>query len=444
MKRSVIVITLLLVFSFTAFADQHIVRFTNGIPADFNKTVTAMGGTVISQHPVMAVVKGLTPAAAITLGASKGVAEVVPDVVVTLDDTKGNIAAANVTAIDPSQAFFYSRQWNMRAIGADKAWAAGKLGSAGVTVAVIDTGVDYRHPDLQGHVDLSRSVSFAPTDDALVAHFFPGVNPVTDILFHGTHVTNTIVSNAIATAGVTANTTIIGVKSLALTIDDQGNVNGSGSLGMILFGVLWAADHGADVANMSLGGGFTKAGNGRTVGAINSVFNYANRKGMLVVVAAGNLHIDVDHDSNLYVNYCDTPNVLCVAATGPTSEESVDGPWTNIDAPATYSNFGRSAIDVAAPGGNGDSFVYQGCSTTSLLFDCSDTNFIFILGAQGTSMATPHVSGLAALLVAQTGHGHPAQIKARILQGADDLGQPGTDPFYGKGFINVPKTLGIE
>jgi subtilisin family serine protease len=442
MKRSVIVIALLLVFSFTAFADQHIVRFTNGIPSDFNKTVTAMGGTVVSSHPVMAVVSGLTPAAAITLGASKGVAEVVSDETVVLDDTTGSAAAVNSAAVDPTQAYLYAAQWNMMAIGADKAWAAGKLGDAGVTVAVIDSGVDYKLYDLRGHVDLSRSATFQPDENVIIDALFPSWNHVTDLLFHGTHVANTIVSNGVLSAGVTAKTTLIAVKVLKT---NPATGSASGSLGAILSGVLWAADHGADIANMSLGGGFTKAGNGRTIGAINSTFNYAHRKGMLIVVAAGNSAIDLDHDGNLYVNYCDTPNVLCVAATGPTAEASPFGPWTNIDAPATYSNYGRSSIDVAAPGGNHDSFIYQGCSETSLIFpDCQDTRFLWYVSAQGTSMATPHVSGLAALLVAQMGHGNPAQIKARILQGADDLGQPGTDPFYGKGFINVPKTLGIK
>jgi hypothetical protein len=121
MKRLLVVVILLLVFSFTAFADQHIVRFTNGVPSDFNATVTALGGTVVSQHPVMAVVNGLTPTAVVTLGASKGVAEVVADEIFVLDDTVGDATAMDTAAASPAAAFFFSRQWHMRAIGADKA-----------------------------------------------------------------------------------------------------------------------------------------------------------------------------------------------------------------------------------------------------------------------------------------------------------------------------------
>jgi lantibiotic leader peptide-processing serine protease len=446
MKRFVAVVVFLVLFSLAAVADQHIVRFTNGVPADFSKTVTAMGGTVVSQHPVMAVVKGLSPAAVVTLGAIKGVAEVVADETFVLDDTMGAAeTAVPASATNPAGAFFYPRQWNMRAIGADKAWAAGKLGSAGVTVAVIDSGVDYNHPEILGHVDLSRSTTFQTDESVLVQALFPGRNNVTDLLFHGTHVTNTIVSNAAAIAGVTSQTTIIGVKVLAVTFNPDGTPTGnaSGSLSAVLNGVLWAADHGADVANMSLGGGFGKAGNGRFIGLINSTFNYASRKGTLVVVSAGNAGSDLDHNGNTLSTYCNAPNVVCVAATGPTAQAGTNGPWLNIDAPAYYTNFGRSAIDVAAPGGNNSTFVYQACSQTSIIVPVCSTG-LFVIGAQGTSMASPHVSGLAALLVAQLGHGNPSLIKARIEQGADDLGQVGTDQFYGKGRINVPKSLGIK
>jgi subtilisin family serine protease len=190
---------------------------------------------------------------------------------------------------------------------------------------------------------------------------------------------------------------------------------------------------------MSLGGGFSKAGNGRFVSLINRVFNYAKQKGMTIVVAAGNESTDLDHVGNLYKTYCDAPHVVCVSATGPTNATNV-GPWQNVDAFASYSNYGRSAISVAAPGGNA-SFVTAACSRTSLLYTvCATGNYV--LGSNGTSMATPHVSGLAALLVEDFGR-NPARIRAKIQQSADDLGQPGTDPYYGKGRINVKTALGL-
>jgi subtilisin family serine protease len=408
-------------------ADAHIFRFSGNVPASFDASARAAGGTVTSKHTEagIAVVRGLSDAKADSLAATTGAADAVADVGVTLrlgtlgdqveDDSVDDVAS-------PADAPMYPYQWHLRAIGADRAWNAGRLGSAQVTVAVIDTGVSYEHADLVGRVDLARSVSFVPSDDADVATLFPGKHPVTDLYYHGTHVAATISSNAHVAAGVTSNVTIMGVKVL-----DRW---GSGTFSGVLDGLIWAADHGADVANLSIGDAISKAGNGRHAALMQRAFNYAHRKGTLVVVSAGNDAIDLDHDGNQYQMYCDAPNVVCVSATGPDDQVV----W--------YSNFGRSAITVAAPGGTINDRVWAACSRTSLLVPyCQDNDEV--LGLLGTSMAAPHVSALAALLVEDIGHGKPSKVKARLQQSADDLGAPGTDPLYGKGRINVPRALGL-
>jgi lantibiotic leader peptide-processing serine protease len=190
---------------------------------------------------------------------------------------------------------------------------------------------------------------------------------------------------------------------------------------------------------------------------------YALRKGVsAVVVAAGNDSFDFDHSGNLAQAYCDVPEVICVSATGPTdSGPFFVGPFANVDAPAFYTNFGTSAIDVAAPGGNlsfdnngnvvGISFVHSACATTDRAFDFAGnivpgfctSNGITTAGNIGTSFAAPQVSGLAALLVSQLGHGKSAQVRAAIENSADDLGKPGVDPYYGNGRINVARALGL-
>jgi len=207
--------------------------------------------------------------------------------------------------------------------------------------------------------------------------------------------------------------------------------------------VLWAADHGADIANMSLGGGFAKTASGPYVALINQVFQYAQKKGMLIVVAAGNSALNMNKLGNVLVTYCEQQHVVCVSATGPTSAASDAGPWYNIDAPAVYTNYG-AAIDVAAPGGNTGGYVWADCSETTLipaLLVCQQGGYA--VSAAGTSMATPHVTGLAALLIDQVGKHDPALLKQRIMQSADDLGKPGSDPFYGAGRIDVKKALGL-
>jgi subtilisin family serine protease len=424
---------------------RYVVAFRGAPPADFAGRVAALGGTVELSHADagIATVAGLSDAAAAQLRAGPGIDDVVADEESAVDPPVGDAVATEMpadaaslgsveaSAANPAGAFFFPRQWDYRAIGANLAWAAGALGSPDVTVAILDTGIDYTHPDLAGRVDLSRSRSFIPSDDALVAALFPGANPIADLQYHGTHVAATVSSNAVAAAGMTSRVRLIGVKVLSRT--------GSGPTSAALNGVLWAADHGADVINMSLTTSFTRPGQGRFVSLLNRVLRYATRKGALVVVAAGNQAWDLDHDGNLYAAYCDNPAVVCVSATGPTASAGTNGPWTNVDAPAPYTNYGRSAITVAAPGGQAAN-VTAACSRFSLALPICRTG-VFVVGLTGTSQATPHVSGLAALLVERIGHGRPSQVRAAIQQGADDLGQPGTDPFYGKGRINVPNTL---
>jgi subtilisin family serine protease len=278
-----------------------------------------------------------------------------------------------------------------------------------------------------------------PVDDALVATNFPGRHPITDLLFHGTHVAATVASNALALAGMTSQVTLMGVKVCTV-------VDGTCDFGATIMGFLHAVDNGADVINLSLGGGFPKwiaaadhqaAG---MVGFINSIFSYAKDQGVTVVVAAGNEELDLDKQPALYKTYCDAPNTICVSATGPTSADSDVGPWYEVDAPADYTNYGRSAIDVAAPGGTDAGLIWGPCSQTSLIIPPCQTGY-FILGIGGTSMAAPHVSGLAALLVEDLGR-NPGDIQAAIKNGADDLGQRGVDKFYGRGRINVMGSLG--
>jgi subtilisin family serine protease len=223
------------------------------------------------------------------------------------------------------------------------------------------------------------------------------------------------------------------------------NVNGSCAYSSVIAGVLHAADSGADVANLSLGGEFPIAGNGEFLGFLNRVFTYANSKRLTVVVSAGNAASDLDHNGGSFASFCNSPNVICASATAPEAGASTVGPWTNVDAIAGYTNFGSSAISVAAPGGlliaNSAGWVWSGCSQTSLVIPTCQTG-IFILGASGTSMSSPHVTGLAALLIEDLGK-QPGRIKTAIQNSADDLGRKGTDPFYGKGRINVAEALDL-
>lgn len=429
---------------------RHVVVFNGRAPADFEDQVAALGGTVRLNHAIgIAVVSGLDETSAETLKGRVHAQYVEEQPLFDLIEPASMqsprpmpmalpFAAGPASADDPTQAALYSDQWNLRQIQAEGAWAAGRLGSSGVTVAILDTGIDYLLPDLAGRVDLGRSVSFEPLDDLLTAIFFPGRNPSTDLHYHGTNVATQVASNAWAYAGVTSKTTLMSVKVCSAL----------GGCGGVIEGLLYAIDNGADVINMSLGGWFAKSAYPGTVAAYNAIMNYASKQGVTIVVAAGNDANDLDRHQNIAIKdaagniidrvhvpsffalFCDAPHVLCVSAT------RMD------DVPASYTNYGRSAISVAAPGGDSGEWVYSLCPQTSLVFFCEDG--YYLLGVAGTSQATPHVSGLAALAVEDVGRS-PARVRAYIRNSADVIpGNGGNSPYYGKGRINMAKAVGAR
>jgi subtilisin family serine protease len=437
---------------------RHLVVFAaEQVPADFEDHVSRLGGSVeASLIPIgVAAVSGLTDAAAAELALDPNIRAVEPDPITgtavdeiaTADPLTDEPATAAVTAADatasPTTAEFYPRQWNMRAVSAHEAWAAGHFGSRDVVVAILDTGIDYLHPDLEGLVDLERSKSFVPED--VIPARYAGRLPISDLHNHGTFVASIVASNAKVVAGVNRYVTLLAVK-----IADSTN---SSSAGRFLSGIVHAADQGADVINISNGRQFDKSENPKSalpgiVAAFERAVNYAFRKGALLVTVPFNDAADLDHNGDSVRLPCEAANAICVSATGPTAAGGVNGPWTNVDVPAPYTAFGRSAIDVAAPGGAGmagQRRVWLPCTTTPTATtarpECRARQPI--AQSVGTSFAAPHVAGLAALLVAQLGHGNPALIRARILQSADDCGEPGTDPYYGKGRINIARALGV-
>lgn len=424
-------------------APRHIYIFAaKSIPGDFAARVAAAGGTLEKTFdPIgIASVRGLSGEAAASLGAATDVAHWNADVEMVLDQPVGEevVEAADATpasASDPTTAFFYPRQWHLRQIGAHEAWAAGRLGSPNVRVGILDTGLDYRHADLAGRVDLSLSKSFVPSDNAIVQMYFPGAHEIADLHYHGTHVGATVSSNARAAAGVTSQVTLVGLKVL--------NSAGSGSSFSTLDAIVYAADIGLDVINMSLGirSPLSRDQFGWFNEMVNRATTYAHSKGVTVVVSAGNENMDLDALGDGFKVYCTASTVACISATGPSSRSGVNGPWQNIDGKASYSNYGRSYIHVAAPGGNGASRVTAACSGFSIRIPVCRTG-TFVVGINGTSMASPHAAGLAALMVERYGR-KPGQIREALYKYADDLGEPGNDPIYGKGRINVANFFGF-
>lgn len=407
---------------------EHVFVMNSTIPDGFGAAVTQAGGSVIHSIGAIGVVvtTGLTDAAAEDLARGNGKVErdvslqwVPPpsDVGTSTMEYEGDGVVAEPHN-PATAAFFVPFQWNMRQIQAHTAWSAGAQ-ARGVRVAILDTGLDDKHLDQAGLIDMAASTAFVPSISIV-----PGP-PWRDDHFHGTHVGGIVVANGIGVSGVAPHATLIAVKVL--------DVNGNGSFGNIIAGIIYATDVKADVINMSLGATFPKnaTGGGQLVAALNRAINYAHQNDVVVVSSAGNENADLQHNGNQIKVPCESGVGMCISATGPT------------DTKASYSNYGSSAIHVAAPGGErgpATSFVLSPCSTYSMQIPAcrrplptSPFRYVFVIG---TSQAAPHVSGEAALLRAQ-GYQQASQIITSIEDTSDDLGKPGTDQFYGRGRINA-------
>ena len=349
-------------------------------------------------------------------------------------------------AVTPGDETFINLMWNIQAVQAEGAWAAGYTGN-GVRVAVIDGGIYNTHIDLVGRVDIAASRSFVPGF---------GYNQDVGTFWHATHVAGIVAANdnAIGTIGIAPGATIIGVKVLH---------NRSGSFGAVISGILYASTPiaeggaGADIINMSLGATFPRGGGpggGWLISALNKAVNYAG-KNTLVVCSAGNDAIDLDHSGSLITVPAMSGSGIAVSATGPMGF-AVNWPdgATNFRQLASYSNYGNSLVWLAAPGGDymlpGDALctipralsgvVTNYCWVFDMVISCSRGSGASIstyTWAAGTSMAAPAVSAVAALVKQRFPWISVGALKTHLARTADDEGKKGHDPYYGKGFVNA-------
>ncbi|MET8837533.1 S8 family serine peptidase [Micromonospora sp. NPDC004540] len=294
------------------------------------------------------------------------------------------VTALVAAAAAPAQAAvndpLYDKQWGLRQIHAEQAWATST--GAGVVIAVVDTGVDLGHPDLAAK--LVPGATFVDCGTGSCGNGdWRGPNGVPDAGDeHGTHVAGiaaAVTGNGVGVAGVARDAKVMPIKVLEA---------GSGSFADIAAGIRYAADHGAKVVNLSLGAqpgtqALTLTG---LESDVTAAITYAQAKGVAVIAAAGNETAPL----------CDTPaweaGALCVTATD------------RNEVKAWYSNLGVKADlkAVAAPGGAGlvtcDDDVWSTVPVGAGSATCGHGDYDAFAG---TSMATPYVSGVAALLVAQ-------------------------------------------
>lgn len=327
--------------------------------------------------------------------------------------------------------FFFDLQWGHTAVNAVPAWQNGYRGQ-GVVVAVLDSGVDCVHPDIAPNLLTGVSSSFVPGEDVCVQ---PGF-----FFNHGTHVAGTVLAadNAYGTIGVAPDAKLMAVKVLS-------EYTGSGSFAGVVEGIVYAANNGADIINMSLGALIPKAGQNDAAqkelkALLNEATAYAHGKGVFIIASAGNEATD------LRSGYTHLPSdadwIMSISATRPVGW-AID-PYTDLDVPASYSNYGRNKIDFAGPGGDVEPSVPGTCVVAGVTQACAVFDLVFstIAGgwgwSGGTSMAAPHAAGIAAIIKSQMPWASPLTLRNQMKNRAAKLGSnPGNDVFYGWGRVSA-------
>ncbi len=351
---------------------------------------------------------------------------------------------------DPS----YARQWNFESIGMDAAWDINPGGRSNVIVAVIDSGVAFRSEILtflrsDGRFLFRVTVPFLAAPDLERAgrfvdpwdFFWDDALPL-DMSGHGTHVAGTIAqstNNNLGLAGIAYNTRIMPLKACASAWDYLFAFARTGiavlpanfsvcDTAATAEAIRYAADRGAKVINLSIGGPIASI-------AEREALRYAVSRGVFVTVSAGN---EYENGNTIRYPAAFAREIDGVVAVGAVSRDlrrafySNTGPYVEISAPG-----GNQRLDGNAGG------IYQQ-TLNRAFFDprvFSPRFDIFLEDSyQGTSMAAPHVAGLAALVYSQ-GITSPAAIEAAIKRFARDLGPAGRDDEYGHGLIEPRTTL---
>ncbi|WP_309059863.1 S8 family serine peptidase [Streptomyces sp.] len=409
------------------------VRGGHGTSAHVKKAIGRAGGTIVTSYDKIGVivVHSSNPDFAKTVRKVRGVQSAgatrtapLPSAATADMGTPKVLSAAEVAEAEAAEGQdpLQPLQWDLPAIKADRAHEK-SLGSPEVTVAVIDTGVDDTHPDIAPNFDRAASVNcVSGKPDTSEGAWRPGPSESA----HGTHVAGEIAAakNGVGMTGVAPGVKVSGIK--------VSNPDGFFYTEAVVCGFVWAAEHGVDVTNNSY---YTDPwyfnctndpDQKALVEAVTRASRYAERKGAVNVAAAGNENYDLAADeitdpvspndstpsdrvvdpSECYDIPTQLPGVVTVAATGAKGLKS------------SFSNYGRGVVDIAAPGGDSTAYQKPEAPATSGL----------ILGTlpggkwgymAGTSMASPHVAGVAALIKSTHPHASPALVKALLYAQAD-------------------------
>ena len=459
--------------------NNYTIAFQQQIPADYDLMISKAGGTVLSVLPEVSglEVQSDNPSFLDNLKVVKGIQAANVSLVIKLDKTEINPVAADGQPVkDIPQAnqidSYWNYQWDIQRIthnGDSYALETGGVESPNGTVihkaivGIIDTGIDFNHPDLKPNIVSGQNFVPANADGDVTETGEP--NNYGDRFGHGTHVAGSIAANG-KMKGVGPN---LGIRAYRIF-----TASGNAQTSWIVLAILHAAKDKVDVINMSIGG-FDSISRYRYLDNQNAysdvadallyrrAIQYAIAHNVTVVTAAGNESLNLNNPTTItsYMNQMygytglqfkgasreipgQTPGVITVSSSNEWSKDKI----------AFYSNYGSRTIDVAAPGGDFGP-IYDQTGDLNLLdlhyhtFSTYPTNMKPYITSnlrgyalmQGTSMASPKVAGIAGVIKAHNPGLTPAQVTALIQQTAIDLGKPGTDELFGAGEANIYTAL---
>ncbi len=450
-KRIVVLLVLLVVIgsvlpvpAIMAQAPQarYIVVFTaSRLPHNASALVEAAGGQVALALPQVgvAIATSSDPNFAEAMAQTRGVLAVDTELAYRLPPLEHRPQDGPVPGVD---VFYQSGlQWDIQRVRADGAWELGVIGSHDTVVAVIDTGIAWNHPDLAPNVIFHTcyAVDLIPCTD------YPNGN-FPDDAWHGTHVAGTVAAafGGGAAVGVGPNLGLASYNTFEW-IDGCGFCTYFSS---VFQAMLDAAARGFDVINLSLGGLYlfpqTRGDGAALFTATQRIAQYVTQQGVTIVAAAGNE--DFNLNGPVYSIPADVSAITSVGATGirPLPLYPQAGAY---DVRAFYSNYG-AAVDLAAPGGDcglddgcdrtiPDWFTYLVLSTFVVLDPgCAATQSCppSYTWAGGTSMASPHVAGVAGLVKDHNPRLNPNQVASILTRTAENLGDR---QLFGHGMVNA-------
>jgi subtilisin family serine protease len=453
-KLSIVSVLMLVILGFALFpfayteapnietmkeAPGYVIQFKGSkLPKNAKAIIEECGGSTTSMLPDLAIMAAMPngdPAAfEQALANSDAIKEFDHDYMVELPDTPVMLATEELLELENGPGFtdpyYWFYQWHLWHTIDASPWGAWSIttGSPDVSVAVLDTGIDYLHPDLAPNYDFALEKSFVPYEDTM------------DYEGHGSWCGGLVaaaVNDDPTTAkciGIGPNLNLVNLKVMDAT--------GSGWFSWIFEAVYYAVANDVDVISMSLGGYLPRGVDRSFLSICNNVFTYAERNGILCIGSAGNQYWDMDWVHAYYVHVpSQCSGVIDVIGTNIYDDLAYDpGIWG--------SNYGSSLHGIAAPGGDWaptepewyESIippaywnpVFGYCFSTTTTY----SGYMY-MWAGGTSMAAPHVAGVAGLILSVNPNLTPAQVQGFLFHYATDIGPPGYDEYFNFGLLNA-------